>query len=65
MNFREPHVAYDSYVWNNSLGKKATIHQLTTMLSTCKNGLFPGYNHLLITGAYDPTLWLSSEHQHG
>ena len=38
-----------------SLGKKATIRQLTTMLSTSKNGLFPGPNHLLTTGADDPT----------
>ena len=27
--------------------KKATIDQLTTMLATSKNVLFPGYNHLL------------------
>ena len=36
--------------------KKATIHQLTTKLSTSKNVLFPGHNHLLTTGADDPTL---------
>ena len=35
---------------------KATIHQLTTMLSTSKNNLFPGHNHLLNTGTDDPTL---------
>ena len=29
--------------------KKAIIHQLTTMLSTSNNVLFPGHNHLLIT----------------
>ena len=39
-----------------TLGKKATIHQLTTMLSTSKNVLFPGHNHLLTTGADDPSL---------
>ena len=42
-----------------SLGKKATIHQLTTMISTSKNVLFPGHNHLLTTGhsgVDDPTL---------
>ena len=39
-----------------SLGKKATIHELTTMLSTSKNALFPGHNHLLTTGADGPTL---------
>ena len=33
------------------------------MLSTSKNVLFPGHNHLLTTGAIDPTLWLLSEHQ--
>ena len=45
--------------------KKATIHQLTTMLSTSKSVRFPGHNHLLTTGADDPTLWLSPEHQQG
>ena len=35
---------------------KPTIHQLTTMLSTSKNVLFPGHNHLLTTGADDLTL---------
>ena len=34
-----------------SLGKKATIHQVSTMLSTSRNVLFPGHNHLLTTGA--------------
>ena len=33
-----------------SLSKKATIHQVTTMLATSKNVLFPGHNHLLTTG---------------
>ena len=36
--------------------KKVTIHQVTTMLSTSKNVLFPGYNHLLTIGADDLTL---------
>ena len=27
--------------------QKATIHQVTTMLATSKNVLFPGHNHLL------------------
>ena len=36
------------------LGKKDTIHQLTIMLSTSKNVLFSGYNHLLTTNADDP-----------
>ena len=30
-------------------GPKATIHQLTTMLSTSKNVQFSGHNHLLTT----------------
>ena len=41
--------------------KTPTIQQLTTMLATSKNVLFPGYNHLLTTSADDPTLWLSPE----
>ena len=28
-----------------ALGRKATIHQVTTMLATSKSVLFPGYNH--------------------
>ena len=40
--------------------KKATIHQLTVMLATSSHHashvLLPGYNHLLTTGADDPTL---------
>ena len=39
-----------------ALCTKATIHQVTTMLATSKNVLFPGHNHLLTTGADDPTL---------
>ena len=33
------------------------------MLATSKNVLFPGHNHLLTTGADDPTLKLSPDHQ--
>ena len=52
--------------------KKATIHQVTAMLATSKNILFPGHNHLLTTGA-DNLLFLAgthaiinmSGHQHG
>ena len=39
--------------------QKNTIHQVTAMLAmlaTSKNVLFPGHNHLLITGTHDPTL---------
>ena len=38
------------------LRKKATIHQVTTMLATFKNVLFPGHNHLLTTATDDPSL---------
>ena len=46
-----------------SLRKKATIHQVTTMLDNSKNVLFPGHNHLLTTCTDEPTLWLSPEHK--
>ena len=39
--------------WKQSLGKKATIHLVTTMLTTSKNVFFPGHNHLLSTSADD------------
>ena len=39
-----------------TLGKKATIHQETTVLATSKNVLFLGHNHLLNTGADDSSL---------
>ena len=42
-----------------SLGIKATVHLVTTMLATSKNVLFSGRNHLLTTGADDPSHWLS------
>ena len=37
-------------------GQKNTIHQLTIVLSTSKNVLCPGHNHLLTTGTDDPSL---------
>ena len=40
-----------------SLGKKAIIHQVTTMLYTSKNVLFPAHNHLLTTDADDLSLY--------
>ena len=44
-------------VWlRQPLRKKATIHQVTTMLATSRNILFPGHNHLLTTGTDDPSL---------
>ena len=45
------------------LCKKATIHQVTTMIAISKNVLNPGHNHLLITGTDDLTLWLLPKHQ--
>ena len=36
--------------------KKPTIHQVTTMLATSKNVLFPGHSHLLTTGTDDPSM---------
>ena len=45
----------------NSLCKKATIWQVTTMLVTSKNVLFPGHSHLLTTNTDDLTLWLALE----
>ena len=39
-----------------ALGRKATIHQVPTMLATSKNVLFLGHNHLLTTDTDDPSL---------
>ena len=39
-----------------SLCKENIIHQVTTMLATSKNVLFPGHNQLLTTSADDPAL---------
>ena len=39
-----------------ALCKKATIHQITTMLATSKNVLFLGHNHLLTTSTDGSTL---------
>ena len=36
--------------------QKATVQEVTTMLATSENVLFTGHNHLLTTGADDPTL---------
>ena len=41
-------------VANVHCAKKATIHQVTTMLATSKNVLFLGHKHLLTTGTDDP-----------
>ena len=55
----------DVITCKHSLGKWATIHQVTTMLATSKNVLLPGHNHLLTTDTDDLTLWLSPKHQRG
>ena len=44
------------FCFKHALDKKATVHQVTTMLSTSYNALFLGHNHLLTTGADDPRL---------
>ena len=44
------------YHFNAHVQKKATIHQVTTMLATSKNVIFAGHNHLQTTGADDPSL---------
>ena len=44
-----------------TLSKKATIHQVATMLATSKNVLFPSHNHMLATCADDRSHWLSPE----
>ena len=39
-----------------TLHEKATIHQVTIMLTTSKHILFPGHNHPLKTGRDDHSL---------
>ena len=43
-------------IWHETLHKKATIHQVTTLQDTSKHVLFPGHNHLLTTGTDGPSL---------
>ena len=45
-----------SSLYQGSLRKKKTIHQVSTMLATSKNVLFPGHYHLLTTDIDNPTL---------
>ena len=45
-----------TFIPSVALRKKATIHQITTMLATSKIVLFLGHNHLLTTGTDDPSL---------
>ena len=39
-----------------ALHKQATIHQVTIMLATSRNVLFPGHNHLPTTGTDESSL---------
>ena len=43
-------------LYQSSLRKKATIQQVTSILATSENVLFPGHNHPLTTGTDDPSL---------
>ena len=45
------------YLLISTLCKKATIHQVTTMLAATKNVLHPGHSHLLTTGTDDLCQW--------
>ena len=47
----------------SALRKKATLHQVTTVLATSKNVPFPGHNHLLTIGTDDLICWLLHERQ--
>ena len=44
-------------------GQLSTIHQVTTILATSKNVLFPGHNHLLTTSTDNPIIKVSG-HQY-
>ena len=46
----------DGKVFSQSTVQNGTIHQVTTMLATSKNVLFPGHTNLLTTGTDDMTL---------
>ena len=48
--------ADDHETWRDTAQKSQVIHQVTTMLATSKNVLFPGHKHLLTTGTDDPSL---------
>ena len=49
-------VLQDDLLYMYHRAKKATIHQVTTMLAISKNVLFPGYNYVLTTGTDDLSL---------
>ena len=48
----------------SALHKKATIHQVTTMLATSKIVSFPVHNHLLTTSTDDPILIIAIVTEH-
>ena len=58
---RENRAAQKGIRWGGMCGQKSHYPPGTTMLSTSKNVLFPGHNHLLTTGADDQILWLLPE----
>ena len=71
LDFDETNQVLATNVWKRyvsrlklALGKKATIHQLTTMLSTSKNVLFPGHITTCMTPhfTYNPR-WRLSDNQ--
>ena len=39
------------HLGKTNTAQKTTFHQVSTMLATSKNVLFPGHNHQLTTGA--------------
>ena len=47
------HLPVALFILEQILGKKATIHQVTTILATSRNVQFPGHNNLLTTGIRD------------
>ena len=50
---------FSQFAWHiGLLRKKVIILQVTTILATSKNVLFPSHNHLLTTGTDDPSLSL-------
>ena len=51
-----PHLTSNEQAAILTLRQKVTINQVTTMLVTSKNVLFPGHNHLVTTGTNDPSL---------
>ena len=51
------HGLADQYNVKVTTVKKATIHQVTTMLTATKNVLLPGHSHLLTTGTDDLCQW--------